>query len=141
MDPSTSNTVLLAMIQFLQGEVEAAQRARDEARHDLWESENIRDSQARVIRSLHRDLATAERDVTRLHNGAEVVCRAMDELYRKAQAMRMENRLSEEDWNDYYRAMLRGDVGFAILNGADFVDLTTNENMEGETTEEEDNSE
>jgi len=130
------------MITFLQKEVEAAQRARDQARNDLWVSENLRDSQARVIRTLHRDMAVAERDITRLHNGAEVVCRAMDELYRKAQAMRMENRLSEEDWNDYYRAMLRGDVGFAILNGADFVDLTTNEEMtEGETTEEEDNNE
>jgi len=107
----------------------------------LTRAENIAAAQQGVIQSLNSDLTVANGDIQRLMNGAEIVCRALDEMYHKSRELFINTEMSEQNWNEFYRTMLRGDIGFAILNGANFVDLTADEDIEdvdGEETETED---
>lgn len=128
MDPSTSNVVLLSMITKLQGEIDAS-----EARATQLES--LREAQASVIRSLRDDLTASTHTIRRITTGAEVLTRGLDAMYNKAKLMYERMEMNQEDWSDFYRFMLRADLGFALMHGADYVDLTTDEDMEdGNTT-------
>jgi len=117
---NVSNTVLLRMIEFLQGEVEAAAIR-------MRQLESINDAQARVIRTMRDDLADSQDHVHRLIQGSEIIVRGLDAVYNHARGMFTEDRMTAIDWEQIYRAMLRADIGFAILNGAPIVDLTAEE--------------
>lgn len=117
---NVSNTVLLRMVEFLQQEVEAS-TAR------LRQLESINDAQARVIRTMRDDLADSQDHVHRLIQGSEIIVRGLDTVYHHARGMFTEDRMTAVDWEQIYRAMLRADIGFAILNGAPVVDLTAEE--------------
>ena len=117
---NVSNTVLLRMVEFLQQEVEAS-TAR------LRQLESINEAQARVIRTMPDDLADSQDHVHRLIQGSEIIVRGLDAVYNHARGMFTEDRMTAIDWEQIYRAMLRADIGFAILNGAPIVDLTAEE--------------
>jgi len=129
MDPSTSNVVLLRMIEFMQAEVDAARREAERA-------QNIVHAQQSVIKSLTDDLSTMRDRNTDLTNAGEIISRASDEMYQMSRELYGVAVLNQEQWSWYYRAMLRADVGYAILHGAQFVDLTTEEETEEEEEEE-----
>jgi len=136
MDPSTSNVVLLSMVTMLQQELDASERRATAL-------ESLREAQAAVIRSLRADIKQREATARSRQAGAEVITRGLDAMYNKAKLMYERGEMLQEDWSDYYRFMLRADIGYALLNGAGFIDLTTDENMdesdsEGETTVPED---
>lgn len=117
---NVSNTVLLRMIEFLQSEIEAAAIR-------MRQLESINDAQARVIRTMRDDLADSQDHVHRLIQGSEIIVRGLDAVYNHARGMFTEDRMTAIDWDQIYRAMLRADIGFAILNGAPIVDLTAEE--------------
>jgi len=117
---NVSNTVLLRMIEFLQSEIEAAAIR-------MRQLESINDAQARVIRTMRDDLADSQDHVHRLIQGSEIIVRGLDAVYNHARGMFTEDRMTAIDWEQIYRAMLRADIGFAILNGAPIVDLTAEE--------------
>lgn len=112
-----SNTVLLRMIEYLQGELDA-QSVR------LQQLERINDAQAGVIRTLRQDLTDSQETTSRIAQGSEIVLRGLDVIYNHTKRMFEEGRMEFADWDEIYRGMLRADIGFAILNGAPYVDLT-----------------
>jgi len=128
MDPSISNVVMMRMIEYLQEELNASQRRAERA-------ENIAEAQQEVIHSLQQDLRLYQHTTQRLNDGAAIVCRAMDEMYQKSKNMFLGNNMAIDDWNDFYRLMMRGDVGFAILNGADLIDLTADTELDQDSDE------
>lgn len=133
MDPSTSNVVLLSMVTMLQQELDASEKRATAL-------ESLREAQAGVIRVQREEIRQHEATATSRQAGAEVITRGLDAMYNKAKLMYERGEMLQEDWSDYYRFMLRADIGYALLNGAGFVDLTANEDMEsdGETTVPED---
>ena len=128
---STSNTVLLRMIEFLQNEVGQSSRR-------ILQLESVNEAQARVIRTMRDDLAESQDRVHHLIQGSEIVLRGLDEIYNYTRGMFEAGRLDINDWDVIYRSMLRADIGFAVLNGAPLVDLTTQEEVDGAETETDD---
>jgi len=128
MDPSTSNVVLLSMVTMLQAEVDAAERRTRKL-------ESLQEAQCAVIRSLRADLTDRDQTIQRISAGSEVLTRGLDAMYAYAKYMHEDGMMSSEDWNEFYCFMLRADVGFAILNGTNFVDLTADETLDGDETE------
>lgn len=120
---AASPIVLARMIEFQQQELNAS-----EVRLDQLES--IVEAQARVIRTMRDDLAESQERVHRLMQGSETVLRGLDVVYNHAKDMFIARRMSNEDWEAIFRGMLRADVGFAILNGAQLVDLTEDTEIE-----------
>jgi len=137
MNAQSSNVVHQRMIEFLQAEL-------NEANKKLVYSNHIVEAQQGVIQSLKRDYAMTQDRLHHVMHGAEIVCGANDEMYAKCRELFITNAMHESDWDDFYRIMLRADVGFAILHGADIIDLTADEDVEeidGEETETEDEEE
>jgi len=137
MNAQSSNVVHQRMIEFLQAEL-------NEANKKLVYSNHIVDAQQAVIQSLKRDYAMASDQLHHVSHGAEIISGANDEMYAKCRELFITNMMRETDWNDFYRIMLRADVGFAILHGAEIIDLTADEDVEtidGEETETEDEEE
>lgn len=67
--------------------------------------------------------------INQMAHGGEILTRANDELYAHILSS------GDQDMRHYaQRIMMRADIGFAILQGAPFVDLTTEERMAGATT-------
>lgn len=128
-DMSTSPVVLVHIITMLQQELDASRR-------QLERAENIAEATQAVLHQTRMDLRDTVLTVQRLTNGSEIVCRALDEQYQYAKDMFTRGEMGLEHWNEFYRFMLRGDIGFAILNGADFVDLTAPDTpVDGDETE------
>jgi len=137
MDPSTSNVVLLSMVTMLQQELDASERRATAL-------ESLREAQAGVIRTMRTDISQYEATAVSRQAGAEVITRGLDAMYNKAKLMYERGDMLQEDWSDFYRSMLRADIGYALLHGAGFVDLTATEDMDesdGETTVPEDDGE
>jgi len=134
MNTQTSSVIHQRMIEFLQAEL-------NEANKKLVYSNHIVDAQQAVIQSLKRDYTMATDQLHHVSHGAEIISGANDEMYAKSRELFLTGQIREADWDDYYRIMLRADIGFSILHGADIIDLTADEDIEeidGEETETED---
>lgn len=126
-----ANPVVLArMLEFLQGQLDAS-TAR------IQQLEAINDAQARVIRQTRIDHNETIEEVTRLTHGSAIVLRNLDDIYNHSKDLFLQGKIDSEEWDVIYRAMLRADIGFAILNGANYNDLTADEDIDDRTTEEE----
>jgi len=131
MDPSTSNTVLLQTIMFLQAE-------NDAANAQLTRLKNINNAQASVIRGLQADARVNAVLLDRYAQGSDILVRALDGMYQQAKHLLLIQRLEHREWDEFMRQMLRADVGFAIINGAPaLAQLTTEEELDEDTEDEE----
>jgi len=128
MEPNTSNVVLLSMITYLQQELNASERLRERA-------ENIASAQQEVVHTLYGDLRAADETMERLSQGTSIVNRAIDQMYDEAKTLYLANKIGPADWDQFYRAMMRADIGYAIIHGVNFVDLTADEQMEPEVVD------
>jgi len=72
-----------------------------------------------------------------LREGGQIVVRALDQLFATYTRMKQDYQLGNEYREEVHRIMMRGDVGFSIIQGAPFIDLTTNEIVDPEETESE----
>jgi len=72
-----------------------------------------------------------------LTHGAEIVVRALDSTYELSRRILANNPAGDEERDQLHRIMMRGDIGFAILQGAPFVDLTATEEIDPDETESE----
>jgi len=130
MDPSTSVSAIMHMLLFYKSCLAEAQKKLDKA-------EELLASQQQVIHQLSTEQSENLSTINRLTNGAGIVCRATDEMYGRAKDLYIDQKIELGEWNEFYRMMLRADIGFAILNGADFVDLTAETEIDSDETESE----
>lgn len=70
-------------------------------------------------------------------NGSEIVVRSLDQAYELFHRIQHDIPRVGDYRDELHRLMMRGDVGFAILQGAPFVDLTAGEEVDPEDTESE----
>lgn len=125
--PTDSNAVLFHLAMHLKEDLEA--------------SERLRHQQQELIDRLKTALDTAVSDGTAIHdrlvstiNGTNIITAGLDALYVLLGRLAATTPAVRDERDRIQRIMLRADVGFAIVQGAPFVDLTANEDM---TTEEE----
>jgi len=85
-----------------------------------------------VHRTENRELAGRN---IQLINGSEIVVRSLDGLYGLIRNVELSTQPIADYRDEVMRIMMRGDVGFAILQGAPFVDLTTDTELDDSETE------
>jgi len=132
---STSNVVLLRMVEYLQAELNAATQRRVEL-------ENINEAQARVIRTLKSDLVDADLSVheatattARTLQGCEIVLRSLEGMYQQAKHLYLIKRLEAAEWDEFLREMMRSDIGYAIMHGAPVLaELEAHEEIDDQET-------
>lgn len=71
--------------------------------------------------------------------GGTMVTHAVETLYRLFNGIDVENDMTNGERSQLERAMLQADMGFAIMNGVPFIDMTAETELEsnGEETESE----
>lgn len=121
--PTASNEVLFQMMLFYKEEMEAAQaRLELRTRHFQTIGRDLiaqRNAARFAAAEAQEQLAIQTQLVANVRHGAQIITRSNDELY--AITLWSGSRDAREQAQ---ASMTRADIGFAIVQGAPFIDLT-----------------
>ncbi|AWW06079.1 MAG: hypothetical protein [Cressdnaviricota sp.] len=132
-NPAASNAVLFQMLMHYKMHCENLEAENRQQRDILAMLQH----EVHVHTQENRELAGRN---VQMINGTEIIVRALDQLYELYSRIQREQPRIMDYRDDVHRIMMRGDVGFAILQGAPFVDLTANEDLDPDATESESES-
>ena len=127
---NSANPIILFQM-MLHYKAQAEQLAKDNT--FLRDTAVYNERQCLILQHRLRDAEARNQQLT---NGGQIVVRALDAMYEvHLQATRDQPQLSTYH-EEVHRIMVRGDVGFAIIEGAPFVDLTAETELESDAESE-----
>jgi len=132
--PSASNTVLFQMVLQLQSQLKAS----EDLSNQLRQEKDFLAGQLALEQSFSRQLTLRVQDaqwrIRQQFEGANILTVGLDALYILLGRLRDVPEVAEHR-DHIQRIMLRADVGYAIVQGAPFVDMTANEDLDETETE------
>lgn len=135
--PTASNVILFEMLMHYKTESERLTNVVNEQSNSLINMHAVVATKNAHINALTGAVTNMSLANEGLREGGQIVVRALDQLFATYTRMKQDYQLGNEYREEVHRIMMRGDVGFSIIQGAPFIDLTTNEIVDPEETESE----
>lgn len=132
-NPAMNNIAMFQMLMYYKQRTETLETENNHQRDILAMLQH----EVHVNHQENRELAGRN---VQMINGTEIIVRALDQLYELFSRIQREQPRIMDYRDDVHRIMMRGDVGFAIIQGAPFVDLTAHEEIDPDATESESES-